>query len=143
MQDFKPINETAESVEKRMTFIQEFLQKKYGFGILFFVLIGFGVFAGIKSYNEGRKEGAKASKDEITSLNNSLSNRNLEIVTLNKNITDYKNLYEDCRSQSSSLNLEDEVRKALEKSDRLEKILELKISKTEKQTNEFNQIIKK
>ena len=143
MRNFKPIEETAESVEKRMTFVQEFLQKKYGFGILFFVLIGFGIFASIESYNAGKEEGSRYSKDEITSLNNSLTNRNLEIVTLNKNITDYKKLYEDCKSQSSSLNLEDEVRKALEKSDRLEKLLELKISKTEKQTNEFNQIIKK
>ena len=47
MKDFKPIDETAESVEKRMTFIQEFLQKKYGFGILFFVLIAGAVLGRI------------------------------------------------------------------------------------------------
>lgn len=143
MKDFKPINDTAESVEKRMTFIQEFLQKKYGFGILFFVLIGGGVWAGIESYNQGKKDGAETSKNEITSLNNSLTNRNLEIVTLKNNYNDCKSSYDDCINKSSNLNLEDEVRKQLEKSKRLEKLLEQKISNTEKQTNEISQIIKK
>lgn len=143
MEGFEPINNTAESVEKRMTFIQEFLQKKYGFGILFFALIALGIFAAIKSYNSGIDDGSKSSKNEIISLNNSLSNRNLEIVTLNKNVTNYKSMYDDCMNQSTNLNLEEEVRKALEKSDRLEKILERKILSTEKQTSDINSIITK
>ena len=144
MKDFKPIEETAESVEKRMTFIQDFLEnKKYGFGILFFVLIVASVVAGVKSYNAGKADQAKYSKDEILSLNNSLINRNLEIVTLKNNNSDLQKQYEDCRNESTNLNLEDEVRKAIEKSDRLEKILERKILTTEKQTKEFNSIISK
>ena len=148
MKDFKPIEQTAESVEKaakvaegRMTFIQEFLQKKYGFGILFFVLIVVGIVAGVKIYNQGKEDGSESSKEQIISLNNSLANRNLEIVTSNRNYNDYKSLYDDCINKSTNLNLEEEVRKALEKSDRLEKILERKILSTEKQTSDINSIL--
>ena len=150
MKDFKPIEETAESVEKaakvaegRMTFIQEFLQKKYGFGILFFVLIVVGIVAGVKIYNQGKKDGSEYSKDEITSLNNSLTNRNLEIVTLKNNVTDFQKLYDDCNKSSTTINLEELVRKRLEESDRLQRIMERKILNTEKQTNEISNIIKK
>ena len=141
MKDFKPIDETAEKNKKRMTFIQEFLQKKYGFGILFFVLVAFGIFTSIKSYNEGIEKGEKNSKNEITSLNNSLSNRNLEIVTLKNNNSEIQKQYDDCRNEKTNLNLEDEVLKALEKSDRLGKILERKILSAEKQTSDINSIL--
>ena len=143
MKYFKPIDETAESVEKRMTFIQEFLQKKYGFGILFFVVIGFGVFAGIKSYNEGKADGAESSKEEIKSLKQSGVNDDEEINTLKGRVAYYKKQYDSCNNTATNLNLEDEVRKQLEKSKRLERLLEQKISNTEKQTKEISQIIKK
>lgn len=143
MKDFKPINDTAESLEKRMTFIQEFLQKKYGFGILIFFIIGFGVFAAVKSYNEGIKYGANSSKEEIKSLKESGKNDEEEITTLKGRVAYYKKQYDSCNNMATNLNLEDEVRKQLEKSKRLERLLEQKISNTEKQTNEISQIIKK
>lgn len=59
--------EGAELVEGRMTFIQEFLQKKYGFGILFFVLF-LAAGGGCWWFNEsGKKEGAKSAQIEIAS----------------------------------------------------------------------------
>jgi hypothetical protein len=143
MKDFKPIDNAAESVEKRMTFIQEFLQKKYGFGILYFFIIGFGIYAAVKSYNEGVEYGAKSSQQEIKSLKESSVNDNEEINTLKGRVAYYKKQFDSCNNMAVNLNLEDEVRKQLEKSKRLERLLEIKISNTEKQTNEINQIIKK
>lgn len=143
MKDFKPIDETAESIEKRMTFIQEFLQKKYGFGILYFVLIGFSIWAVYQSNEKGKEEGAKSSLVEIKSLKSSLENRESEILNLKNNITNFQKLYDDCIKKNNNIDLEDEVRKALEKSERLEKILERKILSTEKHTNDLNSIIPK
>lgn len=150
MKDFKPIEQTAESVEKaakvaegRMTFIQEFLQKKYGFGILFFVLILAAIWIADDQRDIGKKEGAISSSTEILSLKNSLTNRNSEITTLKNSVTNYQQLYDDCIKKSNNVDLEDEVRKALEKSERLERILDRKIITTEKQTNDFNTLIPK
>lgn len=143
MKDFKPINDTAESVEKRMTFIQEFLQKKYGFGILYFVLIGGAIWAAVDSYNKGKKDGSQSAIEEIKSLKESGANDEEEINTLKGRVAYYKKQYDSCNNTATNLNLEDEVRKQLEKSKRLERLLEQKISNTEKQTKEISQIIKK
>ena len=155
MEEFNPIDKTAESIEKaakvaegRMTFIQDFLQKKYAWGILFFMLFTVGIVASVKSYNEGILKGALNSKEEIESLKNSLENRKLETTTLNQNITTlnqnivtWKSLYDDCNSKTTNFNLEDEVQKALDKSKRLERILEKKVMTTDKKTEDLNSII--
>lgn len=143
MKDFKPLDETAESIEKRMTFIQEFLQKKYGFGILFFVLIIASGYLAYESKESGKIEGYNNSLSEIKSLKSSNENYESEISKLKISVTNYEKLYADCINKTNSIDLEDEVRKQLEKAKRLESILEKKISTTERQTNDLNAIIPK
>lgn len=143
MKDFKPINEAAESIEKRMTFIQDFLQKKYGFGILFFVLIGGSIWWAMDSKETGKIEGYNNSLYEIKSLKSSLSNYESENLKLKNSVTNFEKLYADCINTKNSIDLEDEVRKQLEKAKRLESILEKKISNTERQTKDLNSIIPK
>jgi hypothetical protein len=62
------IKESAEIIEGRMTFVQEFLQKKYGFGILFFTLFLIAGFGCVWFYLQGKKEGRESSHLEIISF---------------------------------------------------------------------------
>lgn len=66
MQD--KIKDSAELIEGRMTFVQEFLQKKYGFGILFFFMMAGAGFGFWWFYTEGKEDGAKSNQLEIVSF---------------------------------------------------------------------------
>ncbi|WP_027380842.1 hypothetical protein [Chryseobacterium daeguense] len=141
------LKEGAELIEGRMTFIQRFLQKKYGWGILYFTLLFFAVGFSVYYYNEGKKEGEKASSQEIKTLNNSLKttrlNDSLEINTLNGRVAYYKKIYDSCNEKSNKQDLEYMVTKKIEEAERLKKILERKIYNDEKMAEDINSIIKK
>lgn len=66
MQD--KIKESAELIEGRMTFVQEFLQKKYGFGILFFTLFLIAGGGCWWFYGQGKEEGRENSRLELISF---------------------------------------------------------------------------
>lgn len=138
----KNIKEGAEIVEGRMTFIQEFLQKKYGFGILIFVIIVLGFITAVSFFNEGVETGGKSSRDEISSLKSNRHYDSIEIKTLNARVWFYKKAYDSCNSSSMNGNLEQLVTKKLEEAQRLQRILERKINNDQKDINTIDRIIK-
>jgi uncharacterized protein (DUF2164 family) len=141
------LKEGAELIEGRMTFIQRFLQKKYGWGILFFTLLFIAVGFAVYYYNEGKNDGSKSSKQEIETLKNSLKitryNDSLEINTLNGRVAYYKIQYDSCNQKANTQNLEYIVTQKIEEAERLKKILERKIYNDEKLSENINSIIKK
>jgi hypothetical protein len=62
------LKESAELIEGRMTFVQEFLQKKYGFGILFFTLLIIAGGGCVWFYLQGKKDGRESSHLEIVAF---------------------------------------------------------------------------
>lgn len=131
MQEYR---QGSKFIEDRMNFIQKFLQKKYGFGILFFVIIVLGILAGVKSYSEGKKDGAKSAKEEISTLNSSLknlrANDSIEMYTLRGRVAYYKKLHDTCNEiNSRSFNVKFEEK--LLEMDRLNRIMERRIQSRE------------
>ncbi len=127
MQQFK---EGAEIIEGRMTFLQEFLQKKYGWGILFFVVIVIGVVAFIVAYNRGKDEGKETAKEEINSLKNTHYNDSVEMYTLRGRVAYYKKLNDTCNERGAkSFNIQFEEK--LREMDRLNGIMEKRIQSRE------------
>lgn len=129
---YKGISETTQS---NLTFIQTFIQGKYGFGILFILLILTAVFTGIKAYQGGKKEGKMYADSRINS-------DSIEIRTLNGRVAYYKLLLDSCSSRSISRDLEAEVIKKIDEAERLKRLLERKISSDEKFNNNVNSMIK-
>lgn len=137
------IKESAELIEGRMTFIQQFLQKKYGFGILFFTIIIIACVLAVYAYNEGKDGGYKTSKEEIESLKNAYRNAENEIHTLNGRVAYYKKLNEECNKNSSSENLEALVTQKIQEAEILKLIFERKITNDEKINANLNDILRK
>ena len=139
MREFK---EGAEIVEGRMTFLQSFLQKKYGFGIVFFVIILGGFVTAIMFYNRGKEDEKENTKNELTSLKNNRQSDSMEIKYLNSRVNYYKKALDTCNSSSMSSNLEMLVTKKLEEAERIKRILERKINNDQKDINTIDRIIK-
>src|SRR5699024_10558862 len=106
------------AVQGSMSFLQEFLQKKYGWGIVFFTLIFAGLITAIAFYNNGLKVGKENAADEIKSLRQASANDNEEIKNLKKNIAYYKTELDSCNKSSANSNLEDLVNRKLEEAER-------------------------
>lgn len=138
----KQFKEGAEIVEGRMTFIQRFLQKKYGPEILFFVLVLGGFITAIAFFNKGVESGAKNVKEEIISLKNSKRNDSIEIRTLNARVYFYKKSLDSCNTGSMNSNLESLLTKKLEEAERIKKLVERKISNDQKDIKALDKIIK-
>lgn len=135
------LKDSAELLEGRMNFIQKFLQKKYAWGIVFFVLIGFGIGA----YFRGVDDGKKNAKEEIASLVNTSNYKSVQIDSLRKdvlrsekNALNYKTLYDNCSSSLSTQDLNAMVKRKLDEAESLKKILERNNTEDKK----FNQTIK-
>lgn len=135
------IKKGAEIVEDRMTFIQEFLQKKYAWGIVFFVIIICGFITAVFFYNNGLKTGKENSTDEIASLKKSSKNDDEEINTLKGRVAYYKKQLDTCNKSSNS-SLEDQINKKLDEADRLKRIFERKVITSEKINEELKTVIK-
>ena len=142
----KYIKEGAELVEGRMTFIQDFLQKKYAFGILFFVIIILGFVTAIWFYDIGENNGKSDSKTEIQSLSFSLKNMrysdSIEIRSLNSRIAYFTKRLDSCNNSSMNSNLEILVSRKLEEAERIKRVLERKIASDKKDVREIENIIK-
>lgn len=136
------LKEGAENVEARMTFIQQFLQKKYGFGILFFAMFLIAICVSVYNYNQGIEEGEKASSSEIKSLKNTNKNDKVEIHTLSGRVAYYKKMFDSCNKNSSNQDLENLVIKKIQEGERLKAILEKKIYTDQKLNDNLNNIIK-
>lgn len=113
------LQEGAELLEGRMNFIQKFLQKKYAWGIVFFVLIGLGIGA----YFRGVDDGKKNAKEEISSLVNTSNYKSIQITALVADVENYKTLYENCSKSLSSRDVNEILKKELEKYEALEAII--------------------
>lgn len=110
------------------------------------IAISLGVFLFVNSnsrYKEGVIDGGKSSIVQIRSLTSTVKDTQVENINLKNSVTNYQKLYDDCIKKSNNVDIIEEVQKALEKSDRLERILDRKIINTEKQTNDFNTLIPK
>lgn len=138
----KGFKEGAEIVEGRMTFLQSFLQKKYGFGILYFVIILGGFVTAIIFYNRGKEDEKENTKNEIISLKNNRQSDSIEIKYLNTRVSYYKKALDTCNSSSMNSNLEMLVTKKLEEAERIKRILERKINNDQKDINTIDRIIK-
>lgn len=142
----KHIEEGAKLVEGRMTFIQDFLQKKHGVEILFFVIIILGFATAVWFYDIGEKNGKEDSKIEIQSLTFSLKNMrysdSIEIKSLNSRIAYFTKRLDSCNNSSLSSNLEIEVTKKLEEAERIKRILERKIVSDQRDVKQIENIIK-
>ena len=140
------IKKGAEIVEDRMTFIQDFLQKKYGFGILFFVIIILGFATAIWFYDIGEKNGKEDAKTEIQSLTFSLKNMrysdSIEIKSLNSRISYFTKRLDSCNNSSMNSNLEILVTKKLEEAERIKRVLERKIVSDQRDVKQIENIIK-
>lgn len=138
----KQIKEGAEIVEGRMNFFQEFLQKKYGFGITFFTIIILGFVTAIAFYTKGEENGKKSSIEEVISLKNAVINNNAELNNLNQRLNYYQNRLDSCNSSSLNSNLEQLVTKKLEEAERIKNILKSKNESDKKDINTINAIEK-
>lgn len=135
------IKDGAELVEGRMTFLQDFLQKKYAWGIVFFTLIVLAVLASVWSHKDGVETGKQNSKEQVISLSAALRstkiNDSIEILAFKNNANYYKKMYDSCNRFSASQNLNDMVLKKIEEAESLKRMIERKISEDKK----FNQKI--
>lgn len=136
------IKEGAEIVEDRMTFIQDFLQKKYGFGILIFVIIIAGLITAIVFYKEGVKVGKENSKEEILSINQAVSYYAIQIKKYRNDNEELQAELDSCNKSSTNSNLEELVNKKLEEADRLKRILERKLTTSEKLNDNLKNVLK-
>lgn len=136
------LKEGAEIVEGRMTFLQDFLQKKYGFGILTFVIIIAGVITAIAFYNSGKKDGAEYSKNEINSLKSNRKSDSIEIKTLNSRVYFYKKSFDSCNANAMNGNFEILLTKKLEEAERIKRVVESRIVSDQKDIKTINKIIK-
>lgn len=136
------IKEGAEIVEDRMTFIQDFLQKKYGFGILIFVIIIAGLITAIVFYKEGVKVGKENSKEEILSINQAVAYYAVQIKKYRNDNDELQAELDSCNKSSTNSNLEELVNKKLEEADRLKRILERKLTTSEKLNDNLKNVLK-
>lgn len=121
------IKESAELIEGRMTFVQEFLQKKYGFGILFFFLMG---AAGVGFWwfdKEGQKEGAKSAQIEIAARKAIRKNDSLTIEKLRADITQKEieivSLREQLDKKQNFSELKKTLQQKIEEADEINRML--------------------
>ena len=136
------IKEGAKEVRTNMTFIQEFLQKKYGFGILIFVIILGGFITAIAFFNKGVENGEKSSKDEVLSLKNNRKSDSLEIKYLNNRVYYYKKALDTCNKNSMNSNLEKLITEKLEEAERIKNIFKSRNESDKKDINTINTIEK-
>ena len=138
----KQFKEGAEIVEGRMTFLQDFLQKKYGFGILIFVIIIAGLITAIVFYKEGVKVGKENSKEEIISINQAIQYYAVQIKKYRNDNEELQAKLDSCNKSSTNSNLEELVNKKLEEADRLKRILERKLTTSEKLNDNLKNVLK-
>lgn len=133
------IKESAELIEGRMTFVQEFLQKKYGFGILFFFLmaaagVGFWWFD-----KEGQKEGAKSAQIEIAARKAIRKNDSLTIEKLRADITQKEieivKLKEELNKKQDFSQLKKDLMKKIEEADEISRMLNHELKPNDKKIN--------
>ncbi|QDP86085.1 hypothetical protein FNJ88_11195 [Chryseobacterium sp. SNU WT5] len=136
------LKEGAEIVEDRMTFIQDFLQKKYGFGILIFVIIIAGICTAIVFYKEGVKNGKENSREEIISINQAVQYYAVQIKKYRSDADELQAELDSCNKKSNTTNLEELVNKKLEEADRLKRILERKLTTSEKLNDNLKNVLK-
>lgn len=136
------IKEGAELVEGRMTFIQDFLQKKYGFGILIFVIIIGGLITAISFYNRGKEDGKEYAISEVLSLKASIKNDSMQIKRMRADYNYLQIQLDSCNKSSTNSNLEELVNKKLEEADRLKRILERKLTTSEKLNDNLKNVLK-
>lgn len=136
------IKEGAEIVEDRMTFIQDFLQKKYGFGILIFVIIIAGLITAIVFYKEGVKVGKENSKEEIISINQAIQYYAVQIKRYRSDADELQAKLDSCNKSSTNRNLEELVNKKIEEVERLKKIFERKLTTSEKLNDNLKNVLK-
>ncbi|MEA1849201.1 hypothetical protein U9K52_09780 [Chryseobacterium sp. MHB01] len=121
------IKESAELIEGRMTFVQEFLQKKYGFGILFFTLF---LIAGAGCwwfYGQGKEEGRENSRLEIISFravrkNDSVSIEQLKKELIQKNV-DLVSCQNELEKKQDFSQLKKTLQQKIEEADELNRII--------------------
>ena len=136
------IKEGAEVVQESMSFMQEFLQKKYAWGIVFFVIIIGGLITAIAFYNNGKKEGKESAIAEVKSLKESGKNDSAAIKRLKVDVYDLQMKLDTCNKSSASTNLEDLVTKKLEEAERLKRLIERKIANDEKLNHNLKTVLK-
>ncbi|WP_294288545.1 hypothetical protein [uncultured Chryseobacterium sp.] len=136
--------EGAELVEGRMTFIQEFLQKKYGFGILFFFLMAAAGFGFWWFEKEGQKEGAKSAQIEIAARKAIRKQDSLTIEKLRadivKNEIEIANLKSELANKEDFSQLTKTIKKKIEEADEINRIFR---RETIPQTKKLNKNLKK
>lgn len=124
-----------------MSFVQEFLQKKYGWGIVFFVIIIGGLITAIVFYKEGVKVGKENSKEEIQAINQAVQYYAVQIKKYRNDNEELQLELDSCNKKSNTNNLEDLVNRKLEEAERLKKILERKITNDEKLNNNLKSVL--
>lgn len=100
-----------------------------GFMMLIVAII-FGFIHAGEKYEDGKAEGAEASKEEIKSLKNTIVNDTVEIHTLKGRVAYYKKLNDACNERGAkSFNIQFEEK--LNEMDRLNRIMERRIQTRE------------
>lgn len=135
------LRESAEVVQGSMNFIQEFLQKKYAWGIVFFVMIIGGLITAISFYNRGKEDGKEYATSEVLSLKASIKNDSMQIRRMRADYNYLQVQLDSCNKNSNTSNLEELVNRKLEEAERLKKILERKITNDEKINNNLKSIL--
>ena len=135
------IKETAAAVTETMSFVQEFLQKKYAWGIVFFVLLIAGLITAIVFYNRGKEDGKEYATSEVSSLKASIRNDSMQIKRMRADYNYLQVQLDSCNKNSNTSNLEELVNRKLEEAERLKKILERKITNDEKINNNLKSIL--
>lgn len=136
------LRESAEVVQGSMNFIQEFLQKKYAWGIVFFVIIIGGLITAISFYNRGKEDGKEYATSEVLSLKASIKNDSMHIKRMRADYNYLQIQLDSCNKSSTNSNLEELVNKKLEEADRLKRILERKLTTSEKLNDNLKNVLK-
>ncbi len=136
------LKETAETVQGSMSFMQDFLQKKYAWGIVFFVLFLAGFISSVVFYNNGVKTGKENAVSEVKSLRGSIRNDSLQMRRMRLDYNELQAKLDSCNKNSNSSNLEELVNRKLEEAERLQNILKRQLKSDEKLNKDLKSVLK-
>jgi len=129
-------------IKDLLLFIQSFVQKKYGWGILFILSIIICAISSNYFFNRGVKEGRTTSELEIKSLKNSSKNDSVEILRLERRVFVYARRYDSCVISNSNKNLTNEVINTLNEANRLRDLIKQNNYESSKFNQQLDNILK-
>lgn len=124
--------DTVKAVSLAFNNVRDFILKPAA-GWAFTIVMAVALYInGDIKYDRGLKEGKQSAKDEVASLKKSSKNDEEEIYTLKGRVAYYKKQLDTCNNSSVNANLEDLINKKLDEAERIKRLIEKKLTSSEK-----------